>query len=376
MAVPNSGELKLKDDILLEVKMNSTGSDPTGPNNNPSASLHQMSIESQFSTPDAMGDFYGYVSAEPPTVVSCTFTGISDTSMTARGHVANPAGVTTCYGFYFGTSTNRTSNPFYGVSNTTSVNRQYTRGFGSLNPTTTYRHWAYACNVAGTAVGNRCDATTLTKACYCSAETGNQYVFVAGEPVWNPNLNNNVCNTFDGALQFSHVYFGFTNMSNYSRQRAKNNSGTLVNNNASGCYTGPATYNDTQSSICAMRLCGTSGPQIAPQQACVVHRNQRSWNVQTYGYATTNFTPTYLCVGFINFLHQRIDPNYANNCSFSCNTPGMDATNPRLVGAWAVQGSLNSTFHFKSCTATGTGQHGLYNGVSSDIRLKTNINYL
>ena len=117
MAIPSTGQLFLKDDILCEVRQNNTGSNPSGPGNNPSASLHQMSVESSFSTPDAMGDFYGYVSAEPPTTTTIAGGYVADDRIRACGNVLNPTGVTTCYGFYFGSSGTRTSNPFYAKGN-------------------------------------------------------------------------------------------------------------------------------------------------------------------------------------------------------------------------------------------------------------------
>lgn len=375
MAVPNSGELKLKDDILLEVKMNSTGSDPTGPNNNPSASLHQMSIESQFSTPDAMGDFYGYVSAEPPVATSCNFTSVTDSTMTANGHVANPASVATCYGFYFGTSTNRTSNPFYGKGNSTSANFTYNRGFGSLSGGTTYRHWAYACNVAGTSAGNMCSATTCASIAYCNnAEGGggSSLVFLAGEPDWSPTLNNNVCNRYNASYAYQHYYFGMTNLSNYAACCAKDNSGTVVVNSQSGCR------GNCCAQICVDNyvFCTQQTPNsIYNSVNCIQHRAQRAYSVITYGYASTNFNPTYACMGFLNFYHGRRNPSYNGQASVQCSIPaGMSSGGqPNLHGAWAMNGSVNPTSHFKSCTMNATAHQGQY---KSDIRLKTNINYL
>ena len=111
MAVPNSGQLKLRADINLEVNGNNTDSN---------VKLHSLAQEAGFSTPDAMGDFYGYSAAVAPTVTTNNAS-TTDTNINARGTVNSDGGATiTARGFRFGTNSNSaTSNPAYSVSGTT-----------------------------------------------------------------------------------------------------------------------------------------------------------------------------------------------------------------------------------------------------------------
>lgn len=146
MAVPSSGPLELYGDIQNELG---------GAQAN--TSLHGMSVEAGFSTPDAMSDFYGYVDAVLPTVTTGN-AGASDTSMTVYGSNTDGGGTITERGFYFGTSTNRASNPKYTV---TAGAGNFNRGFTGLTQLTTYYYWAYATNEVGTTFGARGTKTTV-----------------------------------------------------------------------------------------------------------------------------------------------------------------------------------------------------------------------
>lgn len=123
-----------------------------------SNSLRTLSAAAGFSTPDAMSEFYGYTSSLPPTVVTFAFDQIGETSIRCGGAVNSDGGAAiTERGFYFGTSTNMTSNPKYTVSGTVGY---YTLNRTGLSPNTTYRCWAYATNASGTTYGAMVTATT------------------------------------------------------------------------------------------------------------------------------------------------------------------------------------------------------------------------
>lgn len=148
MAVPSSGELKLWDAIW-----NSEIGGTKGDN-----SLHSASIYAGFSTPDAMGDFYGWSDVEAPQVSTQALTSIGTTSMTANGNVTDTGNENPTRGFYFGQSSNRTSNTKYTIG--TGGAGAFSRGMTGLSQLNNYYCWAFAENSAGEANGSRVQAQT------------------------------------------------------------------------------------------------------------------------------------------------------------------------------------------------------------------------
>ena len=149
MPVPNSGELKLWDSIWNQEIGAEKGEN----------SLHSASVYAEFTTPDAMSDFYGWADVEIATVVTNAMSSISSNSMTLNGNLTNTGNGDCNVGFYFGTSTNRTSNPTYS-SGTKTTTGTFTNNRTGLAYGTNFYAWAFATNDAGTAVGSRQDATT------------------------------------------------------------------------------------------------------------------------------------------------------------------------------------------------------------------------
>ena len=166
MAVPGSGQLKLYSDIWIELA-------GTQGNN----SLRSASVHAGFTVPDAMSEFYGYVDAELPTVVTNAASGITTSNITANGNVTADGGAAvTENGFYFGTnSSNPTSNTKYSVSSGTGA---YSRNFSVGSYSTRYM-WAYAINTVGEVQGDQVSATSspdvpaLSSARYCVCGTPN-----------------------------------------------------------------------------------------------------------------------------------------------------------------------------------------------------------
>ena len=142
MAVPSSGQLRLNADINLEI--NGTG---TGTN----VSLNGLSAEAGFTAPNGMEEFYGYTSADAPSVVTNSATSVTATSMRLNGNVTSDGGASvTSRGFYFGTSSNYASNPKYTAGSGTgvfSISR-------SVASNTTYYITAFAINSVGETRGS------------------------------------------------------------------------------------------------------------------------------------------------------------------------------------------------------------------------------
>lgn len=195
MAVVGSGEIKLNGDVNIEIN----GSLGTN------VSLSTLSVEAGKSAPHGLQEFYGYSSLVAPSVTTNAITGVTVTNMTLNGNVTSDGGGTvTQRGFYFGTSSNITSNPKYAVGSGTgafSLNRGVT---GS----TTYYCAAYAINAAGESRGATTSATS--QAAIPVAVSYNQSVNYLG---WNGHAGNMAQN--QGVYvsyfhQYQHPNYGFT----------------------------------------------------------------------------------------------------------------------------------------------------------------------
>ena len=149
MAVPGSGQLKLWNSIWNAEIGGAQGNN----------SLHSASVYAGFTTPDAMSDFYGWSDVEVPSVSTQGVTSVEQTSQTLNGNVSATGNENRTRGFYFGT------NSAAAVNNT-----KYSLGVGGvgtfssnrtgLSSNTTYYNWAFACNSAGEAQGDRTQAAT------------------------------------------------------------------------------------------------------------------------------------------------------------------------------------------------------------------------
>ena len=162
MAVPSSGQLRLRADIALEVDGSATGDN---------VSLGTLADTAGFtSPPDTMAEFYGYTSCTAPSVTTNALSNVGYTSMRANGNVTADNGCTvTERGFYFGTNgSSPTNNTKYTSGSGTG---SYNRNMTGLNSTQNYYCWAYATNSAGTTYGSRVNASTLTPATYSLINT-------------------------------------------------------------------------------------------------------------------------------------------------------------------------------------------------------------
>ena len=149
MAVPSSGQLRLRADIANEVDGSATGTN---------VSLQALSRSAGKSTPDGMLEFYGYSSSTAPIVSTSSSSYIKEYSMRINGSVSSDGGASiTERGFYFGRSTNMTSNSRIVVSGTTG---NYLYDASSLVANANYYIWAFATNSQGTTYGARVTART------------------------------------------------------------------------------------------------------------------------------------------------------------------------------------------------------------------------
>jgi hypothetical protein len=197
MAVPSSGQLRLRADIALEVDGSATGSN---------VSLRNLSASANFSAPDNMSEFYGYSAASPATLSAASASGVTNTQVIANCNVTNDGGATiTERGFYFGTSTNMTSNPKYSVGGTTGAFSLTRTG---LATSTTYRFWAYATNSTGTTYSSRVDVATYPTMNYGTStfSTGLHYHYF----YWNSTGGTM---TFSDTLR--HPYLGNVSLYNH-----------------------------------------------------------------------------------------------------------------------------------------------------------------
>jgi hypothetical protein len=136
MPVPASGELKLRADIALEVDGSASGTN---------VSLGTLSDTAGFDTPpDAMSEFYGYVSyVQPTTTGSPTTSNVFDVRMdVASTTFTNSSAGSVTRGFYFGTSSTMASNTFYDEGTTSSTSFSFSKQFTGLSGGTTYYMWS------------------------------------------------------------------------------------------------------------------------------------------------------------------------------------------------------------------------------------------
>ena len=165
MAVPSSGELRLIQDIALEVDGSASGSN---------ISLNTLSASAEFSSPNGMLEFYGYSSSVAPSVLTNSSTGIGETSMTLNGNVTTDGGDAIIErGFYFGTQSRAyIDNPKYVVGGTTG---SFSLTRSGLSGGTGYYCWAFATNSKGTTFGSMVYAATIAifYPTYAAVDTGN-----------------------------------------------------------------------------------------------------------------------------------------------------------------------------------------------------------
>jgi|TARA_R100000479_G_scaffold19299_1_gene7333 hypothetical protein len=218
MPVPSSGQLRLRADINLEVEGNDTDDN---------VSLGTLSNTAGFTEPDTMSEFYGYVGAEPATFGSISFSNVSDTTMRATVTITNPSGLHLDFGFYHGTSTNRTSNTKYTVNDNTATSITYYRDFSSLSGSTTYRCWGWCTYRGGEfseTSSSMASQTTLAPITYSTYNGAYEWIYAGGYS------GEHTQGWWGAAIQYDHPYHSWTTSA--SRQVNFYRSSSDVSNSA------------------------------------------------------------------------------------------------------------------------------------------------
>jgi len=347
MAVPLSGELKLWNTLW-----NSELGGTKGEN-----SLHSASVYAGFSTPDALSDFYGWSDVEAPTVTTENVSNVQVNSQRINGNVTSTGNEAVNRGFWHGTSTNRTSNTKYTLGGTQNSTGGFNCTRTGLSQGTTYYNWAFACNSVGEAVGGRKNANT-------------------GYPPYTPNYQQagRIC--------------GQTSVNHYptSTQQFQNPS-----HSGKGCV---GWYNPYSGGANNLKNCTISGTFYTAYDAnntfqwasgiCNFHCFHATATMYYNGGPFGSFPPQFLTSGTSCANNQtginRTSYQGSTNCSFV--TPNHFTHDPISLHC----GGTDSRFQFGGVTAhdtsaqnTGATGNGFVKwnfNTSSDIRLKTNINYL
>lgn len=147
MAVPSSGQLRLRADINQEINGNDTDTN---------VSLGTLSNEAGFTEPDTMSEFYGYSACGTPDNFGSQSAGGSPSgSISAQAILYSNGGCNiTAAGVYIGTSTNRASAT---KTQTKTSWGLYSWGYFNLtgySNNTTYYVWIWATNGVNEGVSN------------------------------------------------------------------------------------------------------------------------------------------------------------------------------------------------------------------------------
>jgi len=211
MAVPSSGQLRLRADINQEVNGNDTDDN---------VSLGTLADDAGFDTPpDTMQEFYGYVSYEQPTISGTPSThDVYDTNMDCVSPTfSNPSAGNVERGFYIGTSTTATSNTFYSVGNTTATSGTFEYGISGLSGGTTYRIFAVIRDTQSPArfteaVSSMKSQATLAAVSYSTGWGGAQNLW-GSEAAGAGDLSCNATLSSYCGSSYNHVYYGWSGLS-------------------------------------------------------------------------------------------------------------------------------------------------------------------
>ena len=204
MAVPSSGQLRLRADIANEVDGSATGSN---------VSLQALSRSAGKSTPDGMLEFYGYSASVAPSVSTSGATSITNSQFIANGNVSSDGGATvTERGFYIGPygGGSWAANTKYIISGTTGA-FSITRTGQSAN--TTLYITAYATNASGTTIANTVSVATYPTMNYTSAFISNSGAASTYVNLWDPST---ASATGDASDYLIHPYLGSIVLQSYS----------------------------------------------------------------------------------------------------------------------------------------------------------------
>jgi hypothetical protein len=205
MAVPSSGQLRLRADINQEINGNDSDSN---------VALGTLSNDAGFDEPDTMSEFYGYSSETAPDVNNASNTNVQSTSMRITATLTDNGGTTLSLNpyasnyvkFYFGTNSNVTSNTVYGASLLSGTSGEsgstYYIDRTGLTQQTTYYYGFYAQNGSGN------DITTGSRTTPLPTNPSSNARVSCGGDCGNGNAANaysqNITVTFGGTGNYTH----------------------------------------------------------------------------------------------------------------------------------------------------------------------------
>ena len=247
MAVPSSGELKLRADIALEVDGSATGDN---------VSLGTLSNTAEFTEPDNMSDFYGYVAAEEATFSNITFSNVYDTSMRATVTITNPSELHIDFGYYFGTSTNMTSNTKYTVNDNTASSINFYRDFTGLSASTTYYCWTW-CTYRG---GEFSESSSSMNTQATGASITYSYRQSSGtQPYTETASGVGSSSSATYRSQYNHTYYGWTTQNSATSSSSNDTGG------ARAYYYGRETYRSGVTTANRVQTYWSCNKGIVPQ---------------------------------------------------------------------------------------------------------------
>ena len=265
MAVPSSGQLRLRADINQEINDNDTDTN---------VSLGTLSDDAGFDAPDTMSEFYGYSAFTAPTITGQTnANNVSQSSMRIYFNYSNPQGNNLRSRIWFGTNSNRTSNSVYDEGTSTATSREPARTFTGLNSGTTYYAWGELSDTQSPArfttiiLNQKSQSTplpsnplTATKRQCTGGGTNNCTTLVAAQ------YNSNTTVYFDGIYDVSgsyqsgsstmRVYASYVNGSRNDHTNSINGSGSWY---AAGSYGFGACYCGWSTVLWSFSRSGYSG---------------------------------------------------------------------------------------------------------------------
>ena len=343
MAVPASGELKLWDDLWNQELAGTKGEN----------SLHSASVYAGFSTPDALSDFYGWSDVEVPTITTQTETSVGSSTFTANGCITNTGNGNVTRGFYMGTNSSNpgTGNPKYALPGTTTSTGAFSCNFTGLGCLTNFYYWAFGCNEAGETISCRQDVTTTA-------------------PPFTPTYRANaLCSCYEGMNSGGGQPAGSANTHWLKHSYVNPYTSTRVD------FINLSLQNDITACQAQCCLGCTEG-----DPKCIVTNTKNAF----CGRARTNLSgPHYFCFDNYGTTYKACNSNSTNfsDCSAEItggpSTGGIIQTFPHL---WINTRSFSVSGQPYNCRInTSDIQHRVCfcagNNIS-DIRLKTNINYL
>jgi len=240
MAVPSSGQLRLRADINQEINGNNTDDN---------VSLGTLSNDAGFSEPDTMSEFYGYSSCGTPGFRTTYSSGSINGNIQLYTILDyTPYCNTIEYGLYVGTnSSGPTANTKYQVGTSWGIYQWAYPTVGGFSNNTTYYAWIYATNSAGKTGYSSMQTVTIPppymNATFSGVQPFGDYYYYCPDSSWYGGM----VMGFTGNNQYLPLTFDVYGGSTFSHSTSPN------------CLKNYGTYSNFSASTEYMPMEGTSG---------------------------------------------------------------------------------------------------------------------